>query len=927
MDLFTFKKFKSAEGPGLVDRLSWVRGDYWEGCSDEEMEQTYPIEVKEFHPAKKLTGSSMLLPVIGFLCTGEAAELNPTGGKLMWMTLDSFSRYDVQYLKANPPLPPPPPPRQSTPSHEGEPGKDDDDDDDVVMADEEKAPKEASKVKLCFEPGVLKSTKISVKQRAGHPVQVTEKQFEFRCKDDFCGPKCGKKTRLQWGTSTGALSKHIQKDHPQHWKKMIMEGTLMGPSKFVVIDGKVVARLSFEESFPNHVAFVVMCYLDGVPFNRSRSKGTRYFCQTLAKGYFPPHRETSINVLEVVDELMDEEMDIQLAVHIKKVGGQCVGEQFDMMTKHGVSYVSLNGSIIVDDPKKGLYMLPFQMSYSQFPFDRHTGENIAVWLKETNAKHGVDLDRDVGTPTIDGASNGKRAMTILKKEVRICSAHQMARAVAYATGDAGKKNADARKLIRAFRRLAAFAHKSTRFNDDQKKAQVTLRLVEKPKIPLELIVAGATRWDGVQDTMARSVEVLQPALIQALAANDHQYAIAETTEQAFSSDEEFSSDGDNSDSSKDSLSDDSDFGPATKRKKKKNASSLSGEKKYEAQLLKYRPSLQQWSDGHALVAVLKNPRSFDKLIQTSNNETTHMTLPLVRAVIKITTTKKVQVSSWERHSASGALKLAHHRVAADTLPQVVQTARETLVEELEERFFSPWMIPDRDLLAMMLNPQVDIKSVTNSEADALRARRLYAQSFREIAAEKGIAPPSGRNRVKAKRFRSSNSGGLSLLDIAMTQGSISSDEDNDGGNNTNDAPDDTARPMTEMDQLDAIRLNPEHPEMELANDGGVFSALRFHSMNRISRPVHVTMAQRFLADQSTEAVSERSFSSAGMYHSPLRKSLGPVIASSMTKCNKNHDWLFEKIKPKIWQRYLDKYRNTSGALDIPNPDYKDDDGT
>jgi hypothetical protein len=920
MNAFTYKRYRSVEGPGLLGTASFVRGDYWEGCLDEELELPYPIVVKEFQPAKKLTGSSMPLPVIGFLCTGDATEHNPPGDKLMWMTLDSFSKYHAEYIKANPPLPVPPPlgPTPSLDDDEAE-------EDDLDTANEGKIVKVTSKVKACFFLPMKKATKISRKKNpSGGEVEVTVHQFEYKCKDDFGGLKCGNQTCIQWSTSTGALSKHLQRRHPEHWKKLLSQGDLMGPSKYVVIDDQIVTRLSFEAAFPKHVAFVVMCYLDGVPFYRSRSKGTRLFCQELAEGYFPPHRETSIRILETMSELMDEEMDIRLARHIKNVGGQCIGEQFDMMTAHGISYVSLNGSIIVDDIEKGLCMLPFQLSYSQFPFDRHTGEKIAVWLKKTNADHGLDLHRDVGTPTIDGASNGKRAMKILKKAVRICSAHQMARSVAYATGDAGRKNPDARRLIRAFRRLAAFAHKSTRFNDDQKKAQATLLLVKESKQPKELIIAGATRWDGVQDNMARTVEELEPALKRVLAGKDDQYAMVETEEMS-PEDDVRSSDDDNSDSSQDSLSDDSDFGLATQRRKKKQqGSSLSGDRKYEAQLLKYRPTLDQWSAGHSLVAVLRHPRTFDKLIQTSNNETTDKALHLVRGVIKLSSTKKLTVSLWERQNATGIVKLVHTRVLASTLPVAVLTAREILVEQLEERFFAVESIPDRDLIAMMLNPQVDVKSVTNSDAVSLKARRLYSQCYRDIEAEKGLSPPSGRKRVKAKRVRPSRSGDLSLVDIAMLQGSLSSDEDNDNADDSDDA----ARPMTEMDQLDAIRLNPEHPEMQLGIDEeGSFSALKFHSANRSLRPVHKAMAERVLADQSTEAVSERSFSSAGMYKTPLRKSLGPVLASSMTKCNKNHDWLFEKIKKEIWPRYLSKYRNTPGALDTPNPDYNDDDET
>jgi len=75
------------------------------------------------------------------------------------------------------------------------------------------------------------------------------------------------------------------------------------------------------------------------------------------------------------------------------------------------------------------------------------------------------------------------------------------------------------------------------------------------------------------------------------------------------------------------------------------------------------------------------------------------------------------------------------------------------------------------------------------------------------------------------------------------------------------------------------------------------------------------MAQRIYADQASEAVSERSFSTAAMYSSKLRKALGADVASKMVKCNKNHKWLWDEIKGKIWQRYIDKFRNTPGAFD------------
>jgi hypothetical protein len=40
--------------------------------------------------------------------------------------------------------------------------------------------------------------------------------------------------------------------------------------------------------------------------------------------------------------------------------------------------------------------------------------------------------------TIDGASNGKKAMSMIKKPKRICGGHQAQRSVKYAIGDSGK---------------------------------------------------------------------------------------------------------------------------------------------------------------------------------------------------------------------------------------------------------------------------------------------------------------------------------------------------------------------------------------------------------------------------------------------------------------------------------------------------------
>jgi len=46
-----------------------------------------------------------------------------------------------------------------------------------------------------------------------------------------------------------------------------------------------------------------------------------------------------------------------------------------------------------------------------------------------------------------------------------------------------------------------------------------------------------------------------------------------------------------------------------------------------------------------------------------------------------------------------------------------------------------------------------------------------------------------------------------------------------------DDDDDGARPMTEVEQINALRLNRAHPEIVVAEVDGKFSTLRFHSSN------------------------------------------------------------------------------------------------
>ena len=168
---------------------------------------------------------------------------------------------------------------------------------------------------------------------------------------------------------------------------MVERGDIKGTSKRMVVDGNVVERLSFEEAFTYHVDFVTMCCEDGIPFYSSRKKGMRKFSGRLKPGYVPPHRKTCVRILKALDALCDDEKAVRLQRHVRDVGGQCIGMQFDMMTKHGVTYISVNGSIIIV-VEGCLQMQPFQFGYKNWPAKlAKDGQAIERFLKARPSKH------------------------------------------------------------------------------------------------------------------------------------------------------------------------------------------------------------------------------------------------------------------------------------------------------------------------------------------------------------------------------------------------------------------------------------------------------------------------------------------------------------------------------------------------------------
>lgn len=82
-------------------------------------------------------------------------------------------------------------------------------------------------------------------------------------------------------------------------------------------------------------------------------QGTRKFAQSLDRKYAPPSPELTIQIIQIIQELIEEEQKALFAELRLTTGGTFLGECSDMMSKMGVSFVTLNGSVMIEDPKEG----------------------------------------------------------------------------------------------------------------------------------------------------------------------------------------------------------------------------------------------------------------------------------------------------------------------------------------------------------------------------------------------------------------------------------------------------------------------------------------------------------------------------------------------------------------------------------------------
>ncbi|KAK3284620.1 hypothetical protein CYMTET_7740 [Cymbomonas tetramitiformis] len=113
------------------------------------------------------------------------------------------------------------------------------------------------------------------------------------------------------------------------------------------------------------------------------------------------------------------------------------------------SFAALRVSLIAN-LQGALFDIAPLVAFSAFPENRHTGAALARWFKAV-FKISKLRNESVSLFTLDGASNNKKALTILGIPGQICANHQLQRAVLIGLGLTGRKAKSKNAAMRWYR--------------------------------------------------------------------------------------------------------------------------------------------------------------------------------------------------------------------------------------------------------------------------------------------------------------------------------------------------------------------------------------------------------------------------------------------------------------------------------------------
>ena len=254
------------------------------------------------------------------------------------------------------------------------------------------------------------------------------------------------------------------------------------------------------------------------------------------------------------------------------------------------------------------------------------------------------------------------------------------------------------------------------------------------------------------------------------------------------------SDSEDDDDDDDSASSDDEVAPKKKKATKAEVS-------FAQRVRKVSFGEDVWRAGRDLEAVLDAPREMTTLVQTTSQASLSLTLPLARQIINKSGADTIAVPVWRKVTtpplgsveelAIDKYERYYKEIKVESMQQVAQDGLEILKDQFEERFFDDKRVLDRDLVALKLDPTINIKRVLVDKALIARAERVYNEMYwkteRELGKDKS---PNKQKKKKSRRSSARPAGGSAgSAPSLLTQMQLppdSSDGDSDDDNSDDD---------------------------------------------------------------------------------------------------------------------------------------------
>jgi hypothetical protein len=485
---------------------SWFGGGAAGSLTTGERKERYEAQAVEYSPVHEFkkpgARKSTKEPGIRFICIADAADDANHAG--FWMQLSQWNRYRHETYKER---------RQDElqfivglgdqPAAQGE---------QVAAAEQPKAP---DSIKAQFE--VVSRGPHEQRLKGGGTKTVT--CTWYRCTQPGCKRKKGELIR-EVGSGTGQLSRELRRCNHALWLKLALQSA---HSKIRIgADGEQVQLMSFSEALPHHVRFVKWCVLDWQPFKRSQSPAFRRYVSGLNLAAGLPHRETSVKILRIARSLTDQKLEAAISALRDKFGEPFAGSTCDIWSTPScrASFFCMRLNMILEPdvlftagstgrPRDTQLVEAAPMiAFREFKETRHSGAVIASIKRDALASFKM-TPRSLSLMTEDGASNNKCSAKLLGAPFKVCSPHDLQRAVLFGAGMAGatSENPELKAFIGRASKMAASPHRSTKTSDLLQKSQVEGGTAKSRVLTTE--TANVTRWTGLY-RMAHKVRRAAP---------------------------------------------------------------------------------------------------------------------------------------------------------------------------------------------------------------------------------------------------------------------------------------------------------------------------------------------------------------------------------------------------------------------------------